>query len=70
MTNQTNQPATTPTHLRQWETVDCEEIKKLRLIATKASELKRGCDCEYDYRCGRCEDIISIRELAETTLQK
>lgn len=29
------------------------------------SELKRGCDCIYDDRCGRCETIIEVRAEAE-----
>ena len=41
------------------------ELDLLRLLADKAVDLLRGCDCDYDYRCGRCETVIRVRELAE-----
>jgi hypothetical protein len=25
--------------------------------------LERGCDCEHDYRCGRCSRIIKAQEV-------
>ena len=53
---------------KPWSVVDNDELKALRKIAKEATELKRGCDCEYDYRCGRCQDIIDIREKAEKAL--
>jgi hypothetical protein len=30
-----------------------------------ARKIKRGCDCEYDYRCGNCEDVVSLHNLLE-----
>lgn len=33
-------------------------------LIEEALKLERGCDCEYDYRCGNCEQIIKVRDLA------
>lgn len=29
------------------------------------SKLERGCDCEYDYRCGRCQSVLNCLEFVE-----
>ena len=53
-----------------WSTIDDEELKLLKLTAEAALKLQRGCDCEYDYRCGRCEQVIVTYELAAKALKK
>jgi hypothetical protein len=55
---------------KPWSTIDDEELRLLRETAEKALELGRGCDCEYDYRCGRCEQVLSVKELARKALQR
>lgn len=40
-------------------------LMRLRRIAAMAANLERGCDCEYDHRCGRCSAVIAIREMAQ-----
>ncbi|MBV9125687.1 MAG: hypothetical protein JO112_20245 [Planctomycetes bacterium] len=55
----------TPSHLRPWSVIEDAELKQLREIARLAKGLQRGCDCEYDHRCGRCQKIIDISNLAE-----
>lgn len=41
------------------------EVKKetLKTLLTMIKALRRGCDCEYDYRCGNCQRITDIMEL-------
>lgn len=70
MTNQPTKPTTTPSHLRSWSVIDDQELKDLRDIAQLALKLERGCDCEYDYRCGRCDTVIRLRNLAAATLKR
>ncbi len=55
---------------KPWSTVDDEELKLLRLIATRAVGLERGCYCQYDYRCSACTNIIEVREMAEKIVDK
>ena len=55
----------TPNHLRPWEVVDSAELKRLRKVEGLAMQLKRGCHCEYDYRCGNCDTIVKLREYLE-----
>lgn len=50
---------------KPWSVVDDDELKALRAIAAKAKELGRGCHCDYDYRCGNCQLVIDVKELAE-----
>lgn len=34
---------------------------KLHKIREAAMTVQRGCDCEYDFRCGRCEALIGLK---------
>ena len=34
-------------------------------VIAAARKVERGCDCEYDHRCGRCERVISLRRAVE-----
>jgi hypothetical protein len=43
---------------------------KLEKLIDLASKLRRGCDCEYDYRCSNCSMIISVSDLAEELKHK
>lgn len=27
-----------------------------------ANGIERGCDCEYDHRCGRCQRVLDLQE--------
>ena len=38
---------------------------KLLKLLQEIKELKRGCDCDYDYKCGNCYRIERIKQLAE-----
>lgn len=33
-----------------------------RAIIDAARKIERGCDCDYDYRCGRCEAVLCLQE--------
>lgn len=48
-----------------WSVIDDAELKLLRQLADKAKELRRGCDCDYDYRCGSCQRVLDCKALAE-----
>ena len=50
---------------RPWSTIFDDELRLLRDLVTRVKELRRGCDCDYDYRCGNCQRIIDVLELAE-----
>jgi len=36
---------------------------RLRKICETGKSIGRGCDCEYDYRCGNCSRILALLEL-------
>jgi len=38
------------------------KLKKIREIG---KSIRRGCDCEYDYRCGNCEQILQLHNVLE-----
>ena len=42
---------------------NCEQ--KINELIDLASKLRRGCDCEYDYRCSNCSMILSVSNLAD-----
>ena len=42
--------------------------KTLREVAELAAGLRRGCTCGYDDRCGNCDRIVRITELAKRAL--
>jgi len=51
----------------QWQTnylrvkADRDALEaKLRKICEAGMKVQRGCDCEYDYRCGNCEQILQL----------
>jgi hypothetical protein len=50
---------------KPWSVINDDELKLLREVARECGGLQRGCDCEYDYRCGRCSQILHVKELAE-----
>lgn len=46
--------------------VSCCDIARALLavvpVVRAAEEVKRGCDCEYDYRCGRCQAVCDLND--------
>ncbi len=46
---------------KPWSVVDDDELKALRELAVAVGELKRGCDCEYDYRCRSCSILLNVK---------
>jgi hypothetical protein len=42
----------------------------VKLLIEAVTELERGCDCEYDYICERCTDILLVKELASRLKEK
>ena len=36
-------------------------LNELDEAHTLASKISRGCDCEYDYRCVRCDAVINLQ---------
>ena len=38
------------------------EVERLRDLIRG---LRRGCECEYDYRCGKCQAVINAQEAVE-----
>lgn len=55
---------------KPWSTIDDKELKLLRESAEAAAKLERGCDCEYDYRCLRCANLLAAKELARKALKQ
>jgi hypothetical protein len=51
-------------YLRVKAELDALESKmsKIRKIS---ESIRRGCDCEYDYRCGNCEQILQLHNVLE-----
>lgn len=52
----------------QWEAAyrqvkaDRDKLEaKLKKIAVLAESCQRGCDCEYDYRCGSCQALLDLK---------
>lgn len=44
----------------------CDALEaKLRKICEAGMKVQRGCDCEYDYRCGNCESILRLHNIIE-----
>lgn len=56
----------------QWQT-DYLKVKadrdaleaKLRKICEAGMKVQRGCDCEYDYHCGNCEQISQLHNIVD-----
>lgn len=48
--------------VRAFDKLLSAKASELVRIARLASELERGCDCEYDYRCGRCDTIVTLQK--------
>jgi len=56
----------------QWEAAyrqvkisrDALEVK-LQKICEAAMTVQRGCDCEYDHRCGNCESIVTLHKILD-----
>jgi len=38
--------------------------KDIANLLAEVEQLQRGCDCEYDYRCRNCSQIIKVKEIA------
>lgn len=38
---------------------------KLRKICEAGMKVRRGCDCEYDYRCGNCQAVVTLHDLLQ-----
>lgn len=38
---------------------------RLRKICEAGMKVQRGCDCEYDYRCGNCQSIVTLHNLLQ-----
>ena len=49
---------------KPWTVVSDHELQALRTLKEHALKLQRGCWCDYDYRCGVCQRIVDIIELA------
>jgi len=42
---------------------DVEKLQaRLDRLVGLARRLERGCDCDYDYRCGNCQLILDLLE--------
>lgn len=60
----------------QWESAyrqvkadrDALEVK-LRKICEAGMKVQRGCDCEYDYRCGNCEAVVGLQQTLEEMIR-
>lgn len=37
-------------------------LEILLVLQKDVGALERGCDCEYDHRCGRCSRIVKVKE--------
>lgn len=44
-------------------------IEQMQAVVEQAALLGRGCSCGYDHRCGNCQRIIDVKELAQRALQ-
>jgi hypothetical protein len=33
----------------------------LNAVILAARDIERGCDCEYDHRCGRCQRVVTLK---------
>jgi len=60
------------TSAEQWESAyhqvksDRDALEaKLRKICEAGMKVQRGCDCEYDYRCGNCQQIVTLHDILE-----
>lgn len=42
---------------------------RLRKICEAGMKVRRGCDCEYDYRCGNCEQIVTLHNVLEEMIR-
>lgn len=36
-------------------------------VNTEIAKLRRGCQCEYDYRCGNCQRIVDLHTLYQNS---
>lgn len=60
----------------QWE-INYRRVKadrdalevKLRKICEAGMKVQRGCDCEYDYRCGNCDQVVQLHNLLEEMIR-
>ena len=43
---------------------------KLRKICEAAMKVQRGCDCEYDHRCGRCDAVVELQNVLESMTRR
>lgn len=34
-------------------------------VVNAAADLQRGCDCDYDYRCDKCQAVLDVREAVD-----
>lgn len=62
-----------PGMIAQWDDkVVTVEANTGRVLTVKSKvkdlldRLRRGCDCEYDHRCGNCQTIVDIKELLDS----
>lgn len=37
------------------------EDRHVEAVIEAAREIERGCDCEYDHRCGRCSRVVALQ---------
>lgn len=42
---------------------------KLRKICEAGMKVQRGCDCEYDHRCGNCDSIVTMHNVIEEMIR-
>ncbi len=36
-------------------------FEDVEALIAAARLIERGCDCEYDHRCGRCSRVVSLQ---------
>lgn len=60
----------------QWESAyrqvkasrDALEVK-LQKICEAAMKVQRGCDCEYNHRCGNCDAVVGLQQTLEEMIR-
>lgn len=40
-----------------------EKEARLQDLLKAIDEMKRGCDCDYDYRCVNCSRLLKVKRL-------
>ena len=40
--------------------------EKLGFLRDLALKVRRGCDCDYDYRCSNCQAVVALKKALES----